>query len=379
MASEAQIETPRAAPGKLEWDKKTVSLNDLTLPYSFFPAAKNSKEVATVVGCCGLNTVDLWEDNEIEQLNAEGISVVSLGLPPRRNKDAFISRYTDLAAEFFFNPDSPAHTLTDESLPRHTVTHSTGSQIYWRAVQTSNNADAIPLFYASETHICPMLHPSNISNSVANAVFKAHSRLFWNTPTLKTPGGMAYAAYSVFRSGATIENWNNWPTPFEIDHVEQCGGELMTSFNPKSYGGRVPVTIIIGKKDTFADPDTTLKFANMIGADKIRIINVGEGGHSTLTQRPSLLTDYIREVHHDARQRRNENIPISLTRDWPEADFLPDLSNGRLGLALQRGAGLLNTPTRLLKSLFGSRVGNAEVGREAEGHALHASNAFRFQ
>src|SRR5579883_1717182 len=66
------------------------------------------------------------------------------------------------------------------------------------------------------------------------------------------------------------------------------------------------------------------------------------------------------------RRRWSRRRPIEATGIW------------RSGL-LQRGAGTLDALARLGQRLIRGGVGDAEIGRQAEGHALDHGNTFRFE
>lgn len=360
------------------WDKSAVSLDGITLPITFSPA---KDAVATVVGGCGLNTVNLWNKNEIDRLTAERINVITLGLDPKRNKNKFIAPYTNLATEFFFSMHSPVQTLCDPALPMHIVTHSTGGQLYLRASQTPGISHLIPLLYDSETHITPFLDAKHVSRNHSNPAFRfayeTYAKLHRDHTALQTTFGWTYLTINAWINGATVESTKNSPTYGEILHVQEGGRYLADHCKPIPCGN-IPVTFVLGEKDAFACTDTTLDFVNNIGTDKIKVIMVKNGSHWPLKEDPKLLCDFIESVHVNAARKKAEELEARKFKEIVVPTASIDLSD-RFGFALQRGASLLNAPTRFLKGLFGSGVGNPEVRGQSEGHALNTSHAFRLQ
>lgn len=376
----------RHFPETKDLQRGIFSCDDLNLPY-FFSRAPNEK--AVIVGCTGLNTHVLLRPQQVRQLNDKGISVIWLGLPPIDHDRPFMDDYRRMAELFFSHSRSPARVLFPDDIQRHVLTHSTGGQLYLSLKQDPDTHIRLQSFYTSETHIAPYLDSSNASRQHSPRInqwaFAAYSRLNLHRRPSETLLGRAYLAAKTLGEHYAKMPLEITPTYAHIRQVQQAGRSLTDTFNPQSIGN-TPCRFILGERDPFACPKTGAMFAGRLGAE---VSMVKGAGHNPLDHAADLFDEYVEKISVQAQtyleQRRQREAPSPFWQGL-EGSLSIDSAIGiwgrlsyRAGFALKSCARLLNTAAGFFESLFGRRVGDAEVRREPERNTLNGGDAFGFQ
>lgn len=145
--------------------------------------------------CGGMMACTATYREMIEDLNAEGYSVISMSLPfPEnfeRTEEGFYPYYQEMVKSFYADPNSPVHQIArKENIPVHAFTHSTGGLVYTDLMQNDpefeefvtrsirNAAHLAPFFSAARA--CPgeIFTPAQIEpkhDSLTRRIFLRHA------------------------------------------------------------------------------------------------------------------------------------------------------------------------------------------------------------
>lgn len=325
----------------------------LDVPF-FVSRAENER--AVVVACTGLNSYTALRAEELKQMNDAGVSVIWMALPPHKSNSPFMPHFITAGEGFFTDPESPANKLFDSKLPRYAFTHSTGGQIFTALEQNPETNARILERYKEVTHIAPYFDATNVSlkHSLAPIrwVFDKYAHMNADRKPHETFFGKVYLAFKAATEPFTKTGQDISPTYGQILEVQHWGRTLISAFSEaaEKKGITIPATFVVGRDDPFASALTSIDLARQTDA---ALEIVPKGGHYPI----------------------NEKIVAKFLERVGLAESLSDSPR----VAAQSRTGLLDTTARLFQGLGRRGVGNAEVGREAESHALHGSHALGLQ
>ncbi len=353
----------------------TFFFNALGLSYSYH-LAKN--EQAVIIGIAGLNSHEVLEAHEIEKLNKRGISYIIIELGALYAGSPSIYNRLDVVEQFCLSQHSPIHKLVKPESPLHLGGHSTGTAIALDIFEDPRakkfSSLTLIALYLDSAYVSRLPASNPIKNELkklARLAYESYTNACKDQRVGDTRVGKLYLAYSN-RAGMT-----NSPTFGQVREVETYVGTVRDQFNPESLAN-TPTNIILGDKDTLICLNTAKDFAGQVAVEPTIVKG---GDHYPMT--PQLLDTLTDRMLDHAAKKAEQKTQMSYVTPALRLEIspgeLPEPLGYRFSLALQSRTRLLDASAGFLKSLFGSRVGNAEVRGQTEGDALHASHAFRFQ
>jgi alpha-beta hydrolase superfamily lysophospholipase len=329
-------------------DQGLLFNNGVSTAY-YLSRAKNEK--ALVVGISGLDSHFLLDREEIEHLNARGLSVIWMANPlPDHDDDPFMERNTALSREFLTNEiSSPVFRLFDLDLPRYLLTHSTGGQITLKLMQEDIAGDSIAQNYSGAMHMAPYLDSANASVAHSRAkqvVFEIYSNMNKRKRSQETTFGKIYLKYfaaNEYFSQAALDNDDksprkNGPTYGHIMEVQSHGRRLMESFNGAAVN-RIPNIFVIGAEDKMIIPG--VGHDPMYKREDLRNVFIGKVDECVASMAKTKARHAFQDVPPPMVQYLLEDLP----------EYVPSLRD-RARLALQSSASLFNAGTSFAQSLL---------------------------
>ncbi len=294
--------TAELFPETKKWAHGVFSHDGMSAPYYASPA---SNEKAIAIGCTGLNTHYLLLPDEVKRLNAEGISLVWMAIPPVKHAAGFLNKYTELAREFFTNPKSPAHVFFPNDVPRYAATHSTSGQIFLKLLHDESTREKLTRIFSGVAYMAPYLDSANASLN-HSTIGKRFFHYYANLALEKTPHEARIARwflkYAASREDFAQHGQKISPTFGQILEVQQAGRTLLQNFNAAA-ANVLPSVFILGNKDPFACYKTAHTVASLMGAEKI--IAKG-GGHHPLLGHPEAMDSLIEKINACATRHRHQ-------------------------------------------------------------------------
>ena len=355
-----------------------IKHDGLELPFHY---SRAKKEKSVLVGCTGLNTHEFLQNEEIKILNALGISVIWMALPPMKRTDKFVEKHRSAFESFMTDERSPVHRMFKPTLPRFAGGFSTGAQFITGMLFNETAKKLGTLFnfavcfgtYLDSANAS--LHHSPITNVLAFAVFR---HMFKDQKPHEVFLSRAYLQLKAKNESFLNEGQKLSPTLRDIGEVEGNGRRIVKHVlqQAKKTGAHLDIPLdvlyVAGGNDIFACQSTTRSLVERMNPDKAKIMEIPGGGHAPTK-------GHAEEFNKVAEQLKTRMDAYYSAH--PELVFKPfgqRLSDG-FRFTLQSSASLLNPAASFFQSRFGRRIGNTEVWRQTEGHTLNSRNAFGLQ
>ncbi len=363
-----------------------------------FFVARAAKERGTIAGLPGMNVMDVLDEADVHEVNRRGYTAIWTPLP-----EAVRGRPIDMEAvrrviAFLTSPASPVHTLSDKTKPLYIGTHSTSGRIVHGLQSNQATSDILARSFHGIVSVNPFIDSSGSSelfDPINNRIFLNYARKHHDQTPHETLFGRGYMFLKAAKEGYAgfekqIKSPADEPLPQAAEraylgmikrplsalfaqqsehsmtygHILELlmpGRSLRQTFNAEC-AKRIPTVFVLSEYDPFSCRRTTDQaIAKKMGA---RVITAKSELHYPFRHDRGALLEALETLDYwtdrfEARQR--ETIYISpaeflsarpTNTESPQKtgakDNIPALTLGdRLGLALQRGAGLLNPAASL--------------------------------
>ena len=266
----------------------------LDVPF-FVSRAENER--AVFVAATGLNSYTSLRQDELEQLNKAGVSVVWMALPPHKSGVPFMGKFISAVEGFFTNEESPAFKMFDRDLPRVAVTHSTSGQIMTALEQNPETNRKLMATYRQALHIAPYFDATNVSMNHSWApvrwAFHAHALLFKDRKPHESPLGRLYMEVAAGNEPFSKTGQVTSPTYAQILEVQHYGRGLVSSFRnaAEDRDTTMPSTYLVGRNDPFASALTSIDMARKTDS---ALVIVPKGGHYPINA--EILKQYLERI-----------------------------------------------------------------------------------
>ncbi len=359
--------------------------------------AKHEKAVIAMLA--GYSLQEAVGKEEKRQLNEAGYSTIEMGFIETAGRKHFMPLQEMLCREFLTNPESPVHRLLRPGLPYYLAAHSTSGVIALKLLHEEKTRGFLKNTFTGAAYLAPFFDVPYASREHSLSIAgKRPIHALWEHYTSRNPDAriedlLVSRAYLRLKSlinpsKRTAEKQEELeeegdtniskPTCRQIREIQAYTKRVIDNFSPE-HASALPSVVVTSVSDPFTCYKTTQHIATrMMNAD----FKLAQGSaHSPLKGQPELLEYFIRRADACIASRQTapeENAQLTNSAYAPSGEQLFsgwDELSYRFSLALQRGAGSLNTATGLLQRLGRSRVGNPEMRRQAEGDSLHTSHA----
>lgn len=368
---------------------------------TFYKAPAQNEEMR-VFSLTGYKTDYLMRPTRVRQANAQGVSHYWLALPNTNRANIIHDPVYTETAKLLVKIAYQMKLADKKDVKQVLGGHSTGSRYNLEAAYEDEVFRAEQEVFAGNIQSSAYLDSAN-----ASRWFHPKRADLWRGICEKyaelLPNELEYAKFylSFFGEDSTPARDKGYilPTFGQINDLSRGGFALAERIEKNGHpykSERFATAFIYSTRDGFSSPKTNERTADNIGAAKIALvstnhspINVSNLAHERYLSavRAMCAGDFETATHtdilHDPRvslSAKEKALSSFIERAW-ERDCPSTLSGVRdlAGRAGERGASLFNTLASGTKGLFGRRVGNAEVGAEAEGGTVNSGNTLRLQ
>lgn len=276
-----------------DWDRIRAHSNGVDL--NCFYARAKGKPTAIVFFVSGLQSSPLARSKEIDELRAQGISVISMALHPETDPLRYVDLNRKILHELIFR-DSILHSFGDQNLPRLLSPHSTGAFLAFDLLTQPGHAENACNLFDGIVYLHPFFDMGSASpthNPFRSLIYSAFASHYRNAPILSTR----------FEKAMTRDAQG--PKEFYYDTPRHC---LITAIINQArslqdaifYDQRpaikaesfqsLPQICLLGAEDTMVCNKTAEDIMNRAGIE----IRVLAGNHGASLEHPKSRTELIK-------------------------------------------------------------------------------------
>ncbi len=351
---------------------------DLETNYYYTTGVNLDNAEISSIGLSGFKSDLILNPPQTGFLNNRNIPFAWLALPNPERKTTFMDGYKRAWEKFLKEPPPPVKKIIESRIPTTISAHSTGGQIALEHAASSHNYGWLSDRFCGAVIQSPMLETAplvNFAPEMQVCLFDWFATKNADKLPEETWPGRSHLWVCGEKYNISPDTDYIRPTYEQILAIRENGRRHITQKQGPSLlaKGDLPILFMLGN-DKFADPKTNIDFARM---HNFAVIFDPKSKHAPICENNRIMALYVKAMRAMGEGRFNEFAKAHCSYGEEQkniSDKVSDLGSGFARAARERSARLADSSARLTQRLFGGRIGNPEMGRQAKRRAVDTGN-----